>query len=83
MDLAAHSQKDGEGPLDYTPGGFSDHFYPHLTSYGFELAIPVILESGIMHHSDTPEKTMGLPPYAVNFLKKLPVVWARSLMQLT
>lgn len=66
------------GPVDYTPGGYSDNTYPHLTTYGFELALPVILESGIMHHADTPGRTLGLPPYAVDFLKKIPVVWEET-----
>lgn len=63
------------GPVDYTPGGYSDNTYPHLTTYGFELARPVILESGIMHHADNPGQTLGLPSYAVSFLKEIPVVW--------
>lgn len=67
--------RNAVGPVDYTPGGFSDHTFPHLTTYGFELALPVVLESGIYHHADTPETTLGLPPCAVDFLKKVPVVW--------
>lgn len=67
--------RNAVGPVDYTTGGFSDHTYPHLTTYGFELALPVVLESGIMHHMDTPEKTLGLPAFAVDFLKKIPVTW--------
>lgn len=63
------------GPVDYTPGGFSDHRYPHLTTFGFELALPVILESGIMHYMDTHEKTETLPPQVVTFLRDLPVTW--------
>ena len=63
------------GPIDYTPGGYSDNTFPHLTTFGFELALTVILETGIMHHADTPQRTLGLPPYAVEFLKKIPVVW--------
>jgi alpha-glucosidase len=66
------------GPVDYTPGGYSDNTYPHLTTFGFELALPVILESGIMHHADTPGQTLGLPSYAVSFLKEIPVVWEET-----
>ncbi len=66
------------GPVDYTPGGYSDNTFPHLTTYGFELALTVILETGIMHHTDTPQQTLGLPPYAVDFLKKIPVVWEET-----
>jgi alpha-glucosidase len=67
--------RNAVGPVDYTPGGFSDNTYPHLTTYGFELALPVILESGILHLADTPERTLGLPDFAVDFLKEIPVVW--------
>ncbi|MFO7935844.1 MAG: glycoside hydrolase family 97 catalytic domain-containing protein [Bacteroidales bacterium] len=63
------------GPVDYTPCTFSDHTYPHLTTFGFELALPVIIESGIMHYSDTPEKTMELPGFAIDFLRRIPVAW--------
>ena len=80
-ELAPHNMtilpftRNAVGPMDYTPGGFSDNTYPHLTTFGFELALSVILETGIMHHADTPAQTLGLPPYAVDFLKKVPVVW--------
>ena len=67
--------RNAVGPADYTPGGFSDNTYPHLTTFAFELALPVVFESGIMHYKDTPEQTMALPVYAINFLKEMPVVW--------
>jgi hypothetical protein len=63
------------GPVDYTPCGFTDHNHPHLTTYGFELALPVLFESGIMHYMDTPDKTRSLPAAVVDFLKEVPVVW--------
>ncbi len=63
------------GPVDYTPCGFTAHNHAHLTTYGFELALPVLLESGIMHYMDTPGKTGSLPASVVDFLKELPVVW--------
>lgn len=67
--------RNAVGPVDYTTGGFSDHRYPHLTTFGFEMALPVLLESGIMHHMDTPEMTLGLPPFAVQFFREIPVAW--------
>ena len=63
------------GPCDYTPGGFSNSTYPHLTTYAFELALPIVIESGIMHYSDTPSKTRSLPDYAQKLLRDLPVCW--------
>ncbi len=67
--------RNAVGPCDYTPGGYSDSKYPHLTTYGFELALPVVIESGIMHHMDTPAMTLGLHSSAVDFLKEIPVSW--------
>jgi len=67
--------RNAVGPVDYTPCGFSDNTYPHLTTFGFELALPVLLESGIMHYADTPASARALPGFAVDFLKKIPVVW--------
>jgi hypothetical protein len=67
--------RNAVGPVDYTPLGFSDNTFPHLTTFGFELALPVILESGILHLADTPGQILGLPSFAVDFLKEIPVVW--------
>ncbi len=63
------------GPMDYTPIGISDLQYPHLTSYAFELALGVVFESGIQHMSDDPAAYQGLPAFAQDYLKELPVVW--------
>ncbi len=63
------------GPTDYTPGGFSDNNLPHLTSYGFELALPVLIESGITHIAERPSALYSLPGYIIDFFKELPVVW--------
>lgn len=71
--------RNAVGPVDYTPCGFSDNTYPHLTTFGFELALPVLLESGILHYTDTPASVRALPKYAKDFLKKIPVVWDETL----
>jgi hypothetical protein len=71
--------RNAVGPVDYTPCGFSDNSYPHLTTYAFELALPVLLESGIMHYADTPASARALPGFAMDFLKKIPVVWDETL----
>ena len=63
------------GPTDYTPGGFSDVKYPHLTSNGFEIALPVLIESGITHYVDAPWEYSKLPEFAVEMLKEIPVLW--------
>ena len=66
------------GPCDYTPGGFSNSTYPHLTSYAFELALPIVIESGIMHYTDTPQKTRNLPDHVQEFLRDIPVCWEET-----
>lgn len=70
--------RNAVGPVDYTPCGFSDNTYPHLTTYGFELALPVILESGIFHYADTPDRVRSLPGFAINFMREIPVIWEES-----
>lgn len=63
------------GPMDYTPVTFSDSQHPHTTSYGHELALSVIFESGIQHFADRPSGYRNLIPAAREFLKKVPVSW--------
>jgi len=66
------------GPTDYTPATFSDNRYPHITTYGHELALTVVYETGILHMADTPESYHSLPVEAISFLKKVPVAWDES-----
>jgi alpha-glucosidase len=63
------------GPMDYTPVTFTNSQYPHLTSYGHELALSVIFESGIQHMADRPEGYRELPDAAKTFLKEVPNAW--------
>ncbi len=63
--------RNAVGPCDYTPGGYSDSQYPHLSTYGFEMALPVIIESGIMHHMDTPARTLGLTAFCSGFPERI------------
>jgi hypothetical protein len=63
------------GPMDYTPGTFSNNNYPHKTTYGHELALPVIYESGIKHLADKVEAYNALPAQVRQFLQKLPAAW--------
>jgi hypothetical protein len=63
------------GPMDYTPVTFSDSQHPHTTSYGHELALSVLFESGIQHFADRPSAYRSLIPAAREFLKKVPVSW--------
>lgn len=49
------------GPMDYTPGTFSDSQHPHITSYGHELALPIIFESALQHMPDRPSVYYDMP----------------------
>jgi len=47
------------GPMDYTPGSFSDSQNPHLTTNAHELALPVLFESALQHMADRPAGYFG------------------------
>lgn len=63
------------GSMDYTPVAFSVQQVPHRTSYGHELALSVVFESGILHFPDKPEVYLGLPEEVTGFLKQVPAAW--------
>lgn len=63
------------GSMDYTPVTFTNSQYPHITSYGHELALGVLFESGFQHLADRPEGYYGLPDAAKAFLRALPNAW--------
>jgi hypothetical protein len=63
------------GPMDYTPVTFTNSQYPHITSYGHELALSVVFESGIQHFADRPEGYLTLPDTVKQFLQLVPNNW--------
>ena len=63
------------GSMDYTPVTFTNSQFPHITSYGHELALSVVFESGIQHMADRPEGYYDLPDAAKSFLKEVPNAW--------
>lgn len=63
------------GSMDYTPGTFSDSQYPHITSHGHELALPVIFESALQHMPDKPSTYDNLPEAVKHLLSELPTAW--------
>lgn len=63
------------GSMDYTPVTFSNSQHPHITSYGHELALAVVFESGLQHFADSPEAYNALPSEPKEFLKIIPVSW--------
>jgi alpha-glucosidase len=63
------------GAMDYTPVTFTNSQFPHITSYGHELALSVLFESGLQHLADRPEGYYELPDAAKTFLKSVPNAW--------
>lgn len=63
------------GPMDYTPGTFSDSQHPHITSDCHELALTVLFESGIQHMPDRPSTYRSLPEEVRTLLSTLPAAW--------
>ncbi len=63
------------GSMDYTPVTFTNSQYPHVTSYGHELALSVLFESGFQHFADRPEGYRELSDAAKTFLKEVSNAW--------
>ncbi len=63
------------GSMDYTPVTFTNSQFPHITSYGHELALSVVFESGFQHMADRPEGYYSLPYAPRTFLKEVPCAW--------
>jgi hypothetical protein len=63
------------GPMDYTPVTFSNSQHPHITSFGHELALSVVFESGFQHFADRPSAYNALSSEVKDFLKQVPVSW--------
>jgi alpha-glucosidase len=68
------------GPMDYTPVTFTNSQYPHVTSYGHELALSVVFESGLQHMADRPRGYSDLPVEAQNFLREVPACWDNTIL---
>jgi hypothetical protein len=63
------------GSMDYTPVTFSNQRFPHKTTFGHELALAVVFESGILHFADNCESYRALPEAPKDFLKTVPAAW--------
>lgn len=68
------------GSMDYTPVTFTNSQYPHLTSYGHELALSVIFESALQHFADRPQGYYDLPDAPKKFLQEVPSAWDQTLL---
>lgn len=63
-------------PMDYTPMAL--YKVPGLkrkTTSAFELALPVMFQSGIQHLAETPEGMSHMPAYVKSFLQQIPNNW--------
>ena len=61
--------------MDYTPVTFTNHANAHLTTYGHELALSVVFESGIQHFADRVSGYTGLAAGPRTFLQQVPSTW--------
>jgi hypothetical protein len=61
--------------MDYTPVTFTDAANAHLTTFGHELALSIVFESGIQHFADRVAGYTALPPGPRAFLASVPVTW--------
>lgn len=63
------------GPMDYTPGTFTDSQNPHITTHAHELALYFLFESGTQHAPDRPSAYRSLPPEVRELLSAMPTAW--------
>ncbi|WP_417761396.1 glycoside hydrolase family 97 catalytic domain-containing protein [Shewanella sp.] len=66
-------------PMDFTPMVLGD--IPNIerkTTNGFELALPVIMLSGIQHLVTTPEQMKAQPEFVKRYLRSVPARWDES-----
>jgi hypothetical protein len=70
--------RNAVGPMDYTPVAFSDQTYPHKTTYGHEIALPIVFQSSLLHFADKVSIFQELPDFAKDYLKEVPVSWDQT-----
>lgn len=64
------------GSMDYTPVTFTNKREAiRQTSFGHELALSIVFESGVFHFADRISAYQSLPEAPLNFLKQVPVAW--------
>ncbi|TCD21756.1 glycoside hydrolase family 97 protein [Pedobacter psychrodurus] len=63
-------------PMDFTPMNLSK--IPNIkrkTTHAFELALPVIFQSGVQHLAESPDGMATVPGYVKSFLQTFPSSW--------
>src|ERR1043165_1505016 len=64
------------GPMDYTPVTFTNKREAiRRTTFGHELALSVVFESGVFHFADNMKSYQALPDGPKNFLRQVPTAW--------
>jgi hypothetical protein len=64
------------GPMDFTPVCFGEIVgKKRRTSNGFEIALSVILQSGVNHFVEIPESMAKQPDYVQEFMRNIPRHW--------
>jgi hypothetical protein len=61
--------------MDFTPVTFTDATNPHVTTFGHELALSIVFESGIQHFADRVAGYTALPAGPRAFLMTVPTTW--------
>jgi len=59
---------------------FTNSQFPHLTSYGHELALSVLFESALQHFADRHEGYYELSDEPKKFLREVPVSWDKTIL---
>ncbi len=66
-------------PMDFTPTTFGEiPERERQTTNGFELALPVLLLSGLQHIAETPQGMAAVPAYVRHIMSAVPVAWDES-----
>lgn len=69
------------GPMDFTPLMVAQRLGPNgtgptrRTTLGFELALPVLFQSGVQHFGLIPEDLQRLPAQALDYLRAVSTTW--------
>jgi alpha-glucosidase len=61
--------------MDFTPVIFTDAANPHVTTFGHELALSIVVESVIQHFADRVAGYTALPAGPRAFLMTVPTTW--------
>jgi alpha-glucosidase len=68
--------RNAVGSMDYTPVTFSNkREAKRQTTFGHELALAIVFESGAFHFADNMKSYQSLPDAPKNFLREVPTVW--------